>query len=268
MHDLRGKACVITGGAGGIGLAMARRFQRAGMGIVLGDVEKPALDSAVAELGDGTLGVVCDVTSPSSMDELRDAAVDRFGAVHVVCLNAGVAPISPLLDTSPETWRWVIDVNVMGVAHGVCSFGPPLAAQGEGHVVLTASAAGLTSTLALGAYSASKHAVVGLAATLREELHPAGVGVSVLCPGVLKTRIFESERNRPDDVPDDADRAPAQVQTLYRAAVDAAGDPALAADAVHDAVVDDRLFVLPSPEMNGMITQRLDAIRDALPATP
>lgn len=268
MDALDGKVGVVTGGAGGIGLALARRFRAAGMQVVLGDVEEEALGRAVAELGAGVAGVVCDVTSPSSVDALRDAALDRFGAVHVACLNAGVAPISLLLETSLETWRWAIDVNVMGVVHGVRTFGPLLAEQGEGHIVCTASAAGVVTTMAMGTYSATKHAVVGLAAVLREELAPSGVGVSVLCPGPLQSRIFESERNRPaalGGADGDGGGAPEGVVALYKGAVAAAPEPAVAADAVHDAIVGDRFFVFPSPEVNGMVTERLDAIRAALP---
>jgi NAD(P)-dependent dehydrogenase (short-subunit alcohol dehydrogenase family) len=264
MEELDGKVCVVTGGAGGIGLALARRFRGAGMRVVLGDVERAALDRATETLGEGVAGVTCDVTVPDSVDALRDAALDRFGGVHVVCLNAGVAPIATLLDTSLETWRWAIDVNVMGVVHGIRTFGPHLVAQGEGHVVCTASAAGLASTYAMGTYSATKHAVVAIAETLRAELQPAGVGVSVLCPGPLRTRIFDSGRNRPTDL-GGADEAPEQVTALYRGAVDASPDPAVAAEAVHGAVVADRLFVLPSPEVNPMVEQRLDAVRAALP---
>src|SRR5437763_544980 len=129
--------------------------------VVIGD-----LDPAV----EGFVGVLCDVTSPSSVEALRRAAVDAFGAVHVICLNAGVAASGPLLETSLETWRWLLDVNVLGVVNGVHAFGPGLVAQGEGHIVTTASAAGLISPAVLGAYAATKHAVVGLSAVLRDEL--------------------------------------------------------------------------------------------------
>jgi NAD(P)-dependent dehydrogenase (short-subunit alcohol dehydrogenase family) len=265
MRALGGKVAVVTGGGSGIGLAMATRFRAAGMRVVLGDIEQGALDAAVAGLGDDALGVRCDVTSPSDNEALREAAIDRFGAVHVVCLNAGVAPSGPLLDTGIETWRWLLEVNVLGVVHGMRTFGPGLVEQGEGHIVCTASAAGLSSTPSLGAYAASKHAVVGLAATLRDELAPSGVGVSVLCPGVIRTRIFESERNRPADVTGETHTDPGAVD-LFRKVLDAAPGPEAVADAVHDAVLDDRLFVLPSPEVNGLIAQRLDAVRSAMPS--
>lgn len=265
MRALGGKVAVVTGGAGGVGLAMATRFRAAGMRVVLGDVDEGALDAAVAGLGDDALGVRCDVTSPGDNDALRDAAVDRFGAVHVVCLNAGVAPSGPLLDTSVETWRWLLEVNVLGVVHGIRAFGPALVAQAEGHFVCTASVAGLSSTPSLGAYSASKHAVVGIAATLRDELAPSGVGVSVLCPGILRTRIFESERNRPAEVAGETHVDPGALELLRRVLGGAPG-PEAVADAVLDAVVEDRLFVLPSPEVNGLIAQRLDAVRSAMPS--
>lgn len=261
MQELGGKVCVVTGGASGIGLAMARRFQAAGMHLALADIEAVPLEEAVAALGGDTLGVRCDVTSVDDNQRLRDEVLDRFGAAHVVCLNAGVGAAGPVLETSVETWRWMLDVNVLGVVHGIHAFGPRLVAQGEGHVVCTASAAGLVTAAALGAYSASKHAVVGLAAVLREELAPAGVGVSVACPGFVKSRIFESERNRPDGARSVDDGASERYQHL----VDAAPGPELVADAVHDAVVANRLFVTPSPEINPAIRARFAEVEAALP---
>src|SRR5688572_20746538 len=122
MNKLDGKVCVVTGGASGIGLAMATRFRQAGMRVAIADIESTSLAAAVSTLGgpdEGALGVTCDVTSPDSVDALREAVVDRFGTAHVVCLNAGVAASGPLLETSVESWRWMIEVNVMGVVHGV-----------------------------------------------------------------------------------------------------------------------------------------------------
>lgn len=175
LGDLRDKVCVVTGGASGIGRALARRFADAGMRIAIGDVEDASLDATVMELGgdgDRVLGMHCDVRSVDDMARLRDETVRRFGGVHVVCLNAGVAPIGTMLETSLDVWSWVLDVNLRGVIHGVHVFGPPLVAQGAGHLVCTASAAGVSDTPTVGAYGASKHAVVGLAAALRSELAP------------------------------------------------------------------------------------------------
>jgi NAD(P)-dependent dehydrogenase (short-subunit alcohol dehydrogenase family) len=267
MEHLGGKVVAVTGGASGIGLAMATRFQAAGMQVALGDIEAGPLDDAVAGLGGDAghvLGVRCDVTSPDSMAAFHEAVVERFGAVHVVCLNAGVATSGPILATPLESWRWLFEVNVLGVVNGIHAFGPGLVAQGEGHVVCTASAAGLINAPTLGAYGASKHAVVGIASVLRDELAPAGVGVSVVCPGVVRTRIFESERNRPDDLQGPTHLDLEQAGMYLEVAKQAPG-PELVADAVHDAVLADRLFVLPSPEISHMVRDRIAEVEAALP---
>jgi NAD(P)-dependent dehydrogenase (short-subunit alcohol dehydrogenase family) len=265
MHELDGKVIVITGGAGGIGLALARRFRHAGMRVAIGDVEAAALDAAIDALGGGpdVLGVRCDVTALDDVHALRDAVLDRFGAAHVVCANAGVAPTGPIVGTTVDTWRWVMDVNVMGVVHTIDAFGAGLVAQGDGHFVLTASAAGLSTTPGLGAYSATKHAVVGIAATLRAELAGTGVGVSVLCPGLVRTGIFDSERNRPDDASSHADPATAE---MLKGIISSGVDPDEIAEAVHAAVVEDRLFILPTADVAGMIRVRLDEVAAALRA--
>jgi len=267
VQQLEGKVCAVTGGASGIGLALARRFQATGMRVAIADVEAQALTAAVASLGSESadvLGVRCDVTRLDDVHAFRDAVLERFGTAHVVCLNAGVAPSGPLIGTSVETWRWVLDVNVLGVVHGIDAFGAGLLAQDEGHFVLTASAAGLISAPSLGAYTATKHAVVGIAAVLRDELAATGVGVSVLCPGLVRTRIFESERNRRDGR-EQTHADPAMVGVL-RAALEQGVDPAVIAEAVHEAVVTRRLFVLPTADVSPMVIARLDEVRAALPA--
>ena len=200
MRDLDGKVAVVTGAASGIGRALADAFGAAGMGLVLADVEADPLVAAAAELGSRGVdahAVVTDVAQADQVEALAVAAEDRFGAAHVVCNNAGVAPIGPVLETRLEDWRWVFDVNLFGVVHGIQAFGPRLVAQGEGHIVNTASSGGLITVPGFGAYVATKHAVVGLSETLYQELAGTGVGVSVLCPGLVATQIFESERNRP-----------------------------------------------------------------------
>ena len=269
MERVEGKVAVVTGGASGIGLAMATRFRAAGMQVVLADIEPGPLADAVAGLGGdeaGMLGVTCDVTAPDSVAAARDAALERFGAVHVVCLNAGVAASGALLDTTVESWRWMFEVNVLGIVNGIHAFGPGLVAQGEGHIVCTASASGLISAPALGAYGATKHAVVGLAGVLRDELAESGVGVSVVCPGVVRTRIFESERNRPSELdgPTHTDEATAG---MYLDVAKGAPGPELVADAVLQAVLENRLFVLPSPEVNRLILDRMAEVEAALPTS-
>lgn len=265
MQELKGTA-VITGGAGGIGLALAEAFASHGMAVVLGDIDPEALDAASGGLrasGVDAHAVVCDTRSADDMVRLRDAALAATGSVDVVCLNAGVAPTGTVLDTSLDTWHWVVDVNLFGVVHGVAAFGPHLAAQKHGHLVLTASAAGLITSPFLGAYAATKHAVVGLAAVLREELAPSAVGVSVVCPGTIATKIFHSERNRPADTPGATHTDPEAIE-FYRGMVDSSAGPEVVAEAVLAAVRADRLFALPSPELDELIERRHEEVRSAI----
>lgn len=265
MDDLKDKVCVVTGGGSGIGRALAHRFAAAGMRMVIADIEAGALDATVAELGGGdrVVGVPCDVRSLRFNERVRDEAVQRFGGVHLVCLNAGVAPAGNILDTPLDAWEWVLDVNLRGVIHGMRVFGTLLSAQGAGHIVCTASAAGLADTPTMGPYGMTKHAVVGLAAALRAELAPHGVGVSVLCPGLIKTRIFESERNRPDGMADHSQNNPTLKQ--YREFLEASGaSPRHVAEVVYRAVLDNQFFVFPTADFDDMIETRIANIRQGL----
>ena len=224
MDDFKGRIAVVTGAASGIGLAATERFLEEGMKVVLADVEKGRLDEQVARLakaGGEVLGVVCDVRDPDSVKDLADRTLSHFGGVHVVFNNAGVAPAGPMLETTPEDWRWIVDVNVLGVAYGVTTFGPILKEAGEGHIINTASEAGHVSSAVLGMYTATKHAVVGLSESLYRELEGTGVGVHCLCPNLVKTQIFHSERNRDDG----ADLTAAQTATIapLREAITAMG---------------------------------------------
>jgi NAD(P)-dependent dehydrogenase (short-subunit alcohol dehydrogenase family) len=205
MQELEGRVAVVTGGASGIGLALARRFAGEGMRVVIGDVEEPALKGAVDELTEGgadVVGVVTDVTDPDQVEELARAAEQAFGAIHIACNNAGVGAGGLSWEAPLETWQWVIGVNLWGVIHGIRSFVPRIIEQRAGHVVNTASVAGLVAAPFMGPYNASKHAVVALSETLHHELAMMAphVKVSVLCPAWVNTRIGESERNRPPNL--------------------------------------------------------------------
>ncbi|QXC62798.1 SDR family NAD(P)-dependent oxidoreductase [Aquihabitans sp. G128] len=265
MDELSGKVAVVTGGASGIGLALAHAFAAEGMKVVLADIEVDALDKAAAELPEGTEveAVVCDVSDAAQVDALRDRTVERFGTAHVVCNNAGVSSAGPIWLNTLEDWDWCLGVNLYGVINGVRAFTPLLIEQGEGHIVNTASMAGLTSAPGMGVYNVSKHGVVTLSETLHADLALAGatgVGVSVLCPGWVDTRIHESHRNRAgreEREPTEQERGMLEVV----GALLAAGlDPADVAAQVLAAVQERRFYVLTHPDWKPMVTNRVERI--------
>lgn len=265
MEDLAGKVAVVTGAASGIGLALSRAFVAEGMSVVLADIEQDALDAAVAGFPDGAevLAVRCDVSDPAAVDALRDAAVERFGTVHVVVNNAGVSTGGPIWAHTPEDWDWVLGVNLYGVVNGVRSFTPSLIEQGEGHIVNTASMAGLSSPPFMGVYNVSKHAVVTLSETLFGDLALAGaegVGVSVLCPGWVQTRIHEAARNRPDGVVADPEGPSAGFAEVAAALIAGGLDPDDVARQVVDAIRHRRFYILTHPEWKPMISGRVERI--------
>jgi NAD(P)-dependent dehydrogenase (short-subunit alcohol dehydrogenase family) len=248
VQDLHGKVAVITGGASGIGNALARRFTSEGARVVIGDIEAGPLDEAVSALrasGAEAEGVVTDVTDPAQMQALADAAVARFGGVDVFCNNAGVGAGGLSWEMPLSTWEWVIGVNLWGVIHGIRSFVPLLIAQPEGYIVNTASVAGLVAAPFMGPYNASKHAVVGVSETLHHELAMAAphVKVSVLCPGWVNTKIAESGRNRPDRLQDGA--APdADGAALLRTFIEKGMPPDEVAAKVRDAMRAEQFWIL------------------------
>jgi NAD(P)-dependent dehydrogenase (short-subunit alcohol dehydrogenase family) len=244
MDEFRDRVAVVTGAASGIGRALAERFAAAGMRVVLADVEEAALAATVAALehaGATAIGVRADVAVAGDVDTVRDRALDAFGGVHVVCNNAGVG--APL-----ELWEWVLGVNLYGVVHGVHTFLPLLLEQDEGHIVNTASLAGLGGVAGLGIYCTSKFAVVGLSESLHHDLavRRSKVGVSVLCPGFVQTQIGRSDRNAPLSLRRWVDSPDAEATREMAEALAAAGiAPAVVADAVFDAVAQQRFFVVP-----------------------
>jgi NAD(P)-dependent dehydrogenase (short-subunit alcohol dehydrogenase family) len=272
MRELAGKTAFVTGGASGIGRALGRAFAQEGMKVMLADIEADALAAAVESLRDSTSdigGVICDVTDPASVERAAKASQEAFGNIHVVCNNAGVAAAGGIDNISIDNWRWVLDVNLMGVLYGIRSFLPHIRAHGEGgHFVNTASMAGLSSGLGFSPYVASKYAVVGMSEGLAAQLKPSGIGVSVLCPGFVRTGIGESGRNRSErygatQTPDPA--SPAGQLLAYIAERLRTGlDPSEVAARVVSAIRGDELYVFTHPEMRDEVEERFAAIMAAL----
>ncbi len=266
VRELEGRVAVVTGGASGIGRAIAERSAAEGMRVVLADVEEPALDLAVHELreqGSDVIGVVTDVSDAAAVERLRDEALEAFGAIHLVCNNAGVTANSDrgpgeaglglqLWEQSRDAFSWLFDVNLWGVVHGIRTFVPVLIEQEEGHLVNTGSDLGLVTREYYGIYAATKHAVVALTETLARQLAGSSVGVSVLCPGPVETRIRLAKRTRPGRE-GEALRSPTAARDAAGGTV-AAGefkegmDPADVAAQVVEAVRDERFYILTHPD--------------------
>jgi NAD(P)-dependent dehydrogenase (short-subunit alcohol dehydrogenase family) len=274
MRDLAGKTAFVTGGASGIGLALGRAFAEAGMNVMLADIEQDALAIAVESLrgvGPDVRGVFCDVTDSASVERAAETSFKTFGNIHIVCNNAGVAAGSGIDNISLDTWHWVLDVNLMGVLHGIQTFLPHIRSHGKGgHIVNTASMAGLNSGLGLSPYSASKFAVVNISEGLAKQLSGLGVGVTVLCPGFVQTRISESGRNRPErygqatppDLASQAGRLAARQAELGRLGIDAAQ----VAAQVLTAIRNDQLYVFThaGADWRAEVKERFDTILAAM----
>ena len=272
MRELAGKTAFVTGGAAGIGLALGRAFAQAGMKVMLADIETDALQAAVKslqEISPDISGTICDVADAASVERAAQASFDAFGRVHVVCNNAGVAAGGGIDHISLDNWRWVIDVNLMGVLHGIKSFLPHIRAHGEGgHIVNTASMAGMQGGLGFSPYGASKFAVVSMSEGLSLQLKPHGIGVSVLCPSYVRTRIGESGRNRParygqSQPLDPASPAAALVAEIARN-IDAGLEPDAVAARVLTAIRDDELYIFTHPGMRAEVEGRFGAILAAM----
>ncbi len=272
MQDLRGKTAFITGGACGIGYAMAHAFASRGMKLMLADIEAEPLTAAVEKLNSiapDVRGVHCDVTEFGSVQRAAQATFDAFGSVHIVCNNAGVGGGGGIDNISLDTWRWVLDVNLMGVLYGIKAFLPHMRAHKEGgHIVNTASMAGMQSEGGFNAYHVSKYGVVSMSEGLAKQLRGENIGVSVLCPSYVNTSIAMSDRNRQDkygatESPDPDSPEGIWTKELARRLREGR-DPAEIAERVVQAIYENDLYVFTHPEWNWEVENRLAAIQSAM----
>ena len=278
MKTLKGKVAVVTGAASGLGRSMALAFAAEGMDVALGDVDQANLgpvEEAVQEKGVRVITVGVDVSSAEQVEAFRDQTLTRLGGIHVVCNNAGVSPLGAVWESTLADWQWILGVNLWGVIHGVRAFTPYLIEQNEGHIVYTASVAGLISPPTSGAYNVTKHAVVALSETLHHDLRErnSAVGVSVLCPAYVPTGIADSERSRPGVLKNPAKQASpslAAKEAMLRKAVKSGK---ISADQVAQAVVaairNQRFYILTHTRIKGAIEARMeDILKENAPRNP
>jgi NAD(P)-dependent dehydrogenase (short-subunit alcohol dehydrogenase family) len=276
MNALGGKVAAVTGAASGLGRAMALAFASEGMHVALADVDEPGLKATAERLASGAgkaMAMRVNVSDGAEVEAFAKRCVNELGAVHVVCNNAGVALSGAAWENSEDEWRWLLGVNLWGVIHGVRAFAPRLLAQDEGHIVNTASVAGLISPPGMGAYSVSKHAVVALSESLHHDLRERGsrVGVSVLCPAYVPTGLSSSERNRPSGmgVPPKSNERMAKEAMLRKAVASGKLSADEVARAVVAAVKESRFYVLTHPAIKGAVRARMeDVLEGRAPRDP
>ncbi len=266
MQELSGKIAVITGGASGIGLAMARRFAAEGMRVVLADIDEVSLRAAEAHLAEGAtevMAVVCDTSLEADLYALAAATVERFGGAHVLCNNAGVVGRGDAWRGPMSAWEWVIGVNLYGVIHGIRAFLPIMEDQGEGHIVNTASMAGLVAMPGAAPYNVTKTGVVALSEGLYLELLATGspVRVSVLCPGFVKTNLLDGQRwaDRLGDDPG-APQSPIgqMIDAVLRQGLEDGIAPGDVAEQVVRAIQAEQFWILTHPESRQHPVERME----------
>jgi NAD(P)-dependent dehydrogenase (short-subunit alcohol dehydrogenase family) len=271
MKEFKDKIAVVTGGASGIGRAMAERFAAEGMKVVLADIEQGALDSAESEMkakGASVLAVRTDVSKAEDVEALAQKTIDAFGAVHVVCNNAGVGGGGVSWQQTAKDWEWFLGVNLWGVIHGIRVFVPIMLQQGtEGHIVNTASGAGLHARPWMATYCVTKRAVVALSESLHYDLAVSGakVKVSVLCPATVNTRIMDADRNRPAGLRNDPgeEARSAQLEAIeqgFRQLLATGMSPEQVADHVFNAIRDEKFYIITHPETKDRVRARMEDI--------
>lgn len=265
MKDLAGKVAFITGGASGIGLELARACATEGMKLMLADIDQVALDTVVAEFkaqGTEAAGVICDVSDVESLRAAANATIEQFGKVHLLANNAGVLVTGGAGETSLDTWRWAMDVNVMGVVYGVEVFLPLIRAHGEGgHILNTASVGGHAGFSGVLAYCTTKHAVVGYTDSLAAQLADENIGVSALCPGFVNTRIAETERY------DENSNAAGDMDKGFVGAVESGMSPEVVGQFAIEQVKQGALFIFTHPGTRGEVEERFPRVSAAFDVT-
>lgn len=273
MKDLAGKVAFVTGAGSGIGLGVATALAQAGVKVMLCDIEQAALDAAVAGLKQTNAdvdGVRADVSIKAELQKAADATIARYGKVHILMNNAGVGGGGAYGSWTDAGWDWVLDVNLRAVVWGVEIFGPLIESHGEGgQIVSTASIAGLISGSS-NPYSVSKYGVVALSEGLRRELAPKNIGVSVLCPGIIRTRILEAARNVPDRFgsTESVGGAPPSVEQrtgfeAFKARIDSGIDPLYVGELVREAIEGDWDYIFTDPEFEPAVEARFATIKAA-----
>ncbi|MCU1455005.1 MAG: family NAD(P)-dependent oxidoreductase [Acidimicrobiales bacterium] len=275
MKDLRSRVAVVTGAASGIGRGLAERFVAEGMRVVLVDIDAAPLDvvaEALRERGAAVVALAVDVSDPAAMRTVADVAIEAWGVVDVVCNNAGVGIRGLVWERSEADWEWLLGVNLWSVVRSAATFVPLMLEQGGGHIVNTASIAGLLPGARSALYNTSKSAVVALSESLALDLAEiqAPIGVSVLCPGFVRTDILAAPRHRPSRWTSDEATSPPSAEEValeerYRTGIAAGTDPAVIAEMVVDAIRNERFWVLPHTQYAPQMQARLDAILDAGP---
>jgi NAD(P)-dependent dehydrogenase (short-subunit alcohol dehydrogenase family) len=264
MESLKGKVAVVTGGGSGIGAGIARACAGAGMKVALADLRLAEAERVRDELiagGAEAMAVATDVSQLGSVQALAERVDGRFGAAHLVCNNAGVWLGARMQDADIKDWRWLIDVNLYGVIHGVHTFLPRLLSQGEGHIVNTASLGGFLAGPPRGLYCTTKFAVVGLSEALMLELAGTGVGASLLCPGLVDTRILDSEQVRPEALKTSTGSASAEEGEETG---EAGMDPDEVGRRVLEAVRDDEFYIITHDDHRAYMKMRFDGILSAM----
>ena len=266
MKEFKGRTAFITGGASGIGLGMARAFGRAGMNVVIADIDLGAAKSAAERLASEQIKAApayVDVTDRASVRSAALDAVAAFGKIHVVCNNAGVAVGGQIGTIRERDWDWIVDVNLKGVVYGTEVFAPLIKSHGEGgHFVNTASMAGMISPPGMEPYTATKFAVVAMSEGWAAQMAPQNIGVSVLCPGFVKTRIHESGRARQDKYGGTGDVDPGVGATRSEAASNVLNgiDPDIVGQRVVEGVRDNDLYIFTHPHFKDFVQARFAAI--------